>query len=292
MDFNWLQTFVVAAETENFRRASELLYISQPSVTFHIKQLEKEIGVSLFLRDGKKIKLTEEGRTFLKHARHLIHSYQKGLEEMNRRNQGFTKTLSIAISPLIAETILPHVLKRYLNDYPHVEISVKIVESAEIEKAVLDESVDIGLSCLQGNHPKTFSRLLSKDQVILVCSHDGMDSETAAPLDEEEVLTRNYVLTHNHPGYWDELTTTIKQKYPSTRMMKVSQTHITKRFIAEGLGVSFLPESVVRREMLEGRLMEVVCHSIQLPEAATYAVYKYEHTLQLEFLAYLSRYRL
>jgi LysR family transcriptional regulator, repressor for citA len=292
MDFNWLQTFIVAAETENFRRASELLYISQPSVTFHIKQLEKEVGVSLFNRDGKKIKLTEEGRTFLKHARKLILSYQQSLEEMNRSNQGFTRTLSIAISPLIAETILPHVLKRYLNDYPHVEISVKILESTEIEKAVLDETVDIGLSCLKGNHPETISRILSNDPVILVCSHDGMDSESAIPLDEEEVLTTNYVLTHNHPGYWDELSTTIKQKYPSTRMMKVSQTHITKRFIVEGLGVSFLPETVVRRELLEGRLMEVTCHSIQLPEASTYAVIKYEHSLQLEFLEYLSRYRL
>ncbi|MFC4321141.1 LysR family transcriptional regulator [Litchfieldia salsa] len=292
MDFNWLQTFVVAAETENFRRASELLYISQPSVTFHIKQLEKAIGVSLFNREGKKIKLTEEGRTFLKHARKLISSYQQSLEEMNRSNQGFTRTLSIAISPLIAETILPHVLKRYLNDYPHVEISVMILESTEIEKAVLDENVDIGLSCLKGNHPETISRILSKDPVILVCSHDGMDSESAIPLDEEEVLTNNYVLTHNHPGYWDELTTIIKQKFPSIRMMKVSQTHITKRFIVEGLGVSFLPESVVRRELLEGRLMEVNCHSIQLPEASTFAVIKYEHSLQLEFLEYLSRYRL
>lgn len=292
MDFNWIHTFILAAETENFRRTAEILYISQPSVTFHIKQLEKEIGVTLFERTGKKIRLTEDGKVYLKHAKQLVSTYQQGLEELNRNNQGYTKTLTIAISPLIADTILPYVLKKFLNDNPHVEISVKIVESIHIEKAVLDNEVDVGLSCLNTNHPHLTSHLLYKDKVIFVCSHDGLDIESAVPVDEEEILTRNYVLTHNHPGYWDELVLLIKQKYPSTRMMKVSQTHITKRFIIEGLGVSFLPESSVRRELLEGRLIEVLCQNIKLPEANTYAIVKYDHTIQKDFLQYLSKYRL
>jgi LysR family transcriptional repressor of citA len=134
--------------------------------------------------------------------------------------------------------------------------------------------------------------LLSKDEVILVAPHDGRDSESAVPLDEEEVLTTNYLLTHNHPGYWDNLCRIVKSKYPSVRMMKVSQTHITKRFIIEGLGVSFLPTSTVRRELLEGSLLEVNCHKITLPEANSYAIMKYDHSTQKEFLRFISNYRL
>ncbi|ANX11732.1 LysR family transcriptional regulator [Fictibacillus arsenicus] len=291
MEFNWLTTFITAAECENFRRTAEILYISQPSVTVHIKSLEKEVGAVLFHRDGKRIKLTEEGKRYLVHAKELIHVYQRGLEDMKSLSQGYTSQFSIAISPLIADTILPSVLKRYLSKNPNVEINVKIIESIDIEKAVLEEEVDIGLSCLNSTDPELVCKPLYQDKLILVTAQDGRDSESAPPLDEAEVLNKNYLLTNNHPGYWDVLLKKIKSIYPSQRMMKVSQVHITKRFIKEGLGVSFLPISTVRRELLEGTLLEVDCHSISLPDANTYAIMKYEHTRQKEFVEFVSHFR-
>lgn len=291
MEFNWLTTFITAAECENFRRTAEILYISQPSVTVHIKALEKEVGAVLFHRDGKRIKLTEEGKRYLVHAKELIRVYQRGLEDMKSLSQGYTSQFSIAISPLIADTILPSVLKRYLSKNPNVEINVKIIESIDIEKAVLEEEVDIGLSCLNSTDPELVCKPLYQDKVILVTAQDGRDSESAPPLDEAEVLNSNYLLTNNHPGYWDVLLKKIKSVYPSQRMMKVSQVHITKRFIKEGLGVSFLPISTVRRELLEGALLEVDCHSVSLPDANAYALMKYEHTRQNEFVEFVSNFR-
>ncbi|KAA0546209.1 LysR family transcriptional regulator [Bacillus sp. BGMRC 2118] len=292
MEFNWLTTFITAAEVGNFRKTAEALYISQPSVTVHIKLLEKELGVDLFLREGKRIKLTEEGRKFLIHAKRVINAYEQGLEELNAYTQGYSTKFSIAISPLIADTILPYILKTYKNQHPEVELSLKIIESVDIESAVLNEEVDIGLSCLPSNHEQLISELLYQDRVIFVAPHDGRDEETAPPYDEEEILTSSYIFTHNHPAYWDSLSRVIKTKYPGVKMMKVSQTHITKRFIAEGLGVSFLPSSTVRRELLEGRIVEVPCHHLTLPDANSYAIMKYEHTNQQEFLRYLSNFRI
>jgi LysR family transcriptional repressor of citA len=292
MEFQWLNTFITAAECGNFRRTAEILFISQPTVTVHIKLLEAELGVQLFEREGKKVKLTEAGKRYLTHSKRLLEVYQSGLEDLNSFSQGYTSKLTLAISPLIADTILPFVLKSYTKQHPEVEISVKIIESSGIEQAVLREEVDLGLSCLNSNHPDLMCDLLYKDSVVLVAPHDGRDSESAPPLDEEEVLTSNYLLTHNHPGYWDALCRAVKNKYPRVRMMKVSQVHITKRFIVEGLGVSFLPTSTVRRELLEGRLLEVDCHSIHLPEADTYAIMKYNHSKQKEFLKFISNYRL
>ncbi|SEN19461.1 LysR family transcriptional regulator, repressor for citA [Mesobacillus persicus] len=292
MEFSWLTTFITAAELGNFRKTAEQLYISQPSVTVHMKLLEKELGVELFLREGKRVKLTEEGRKFLLHAKRVMKAYEEGLEDLNAYTQGYSTKFSIAISPLIADTILPYVLKTYLDQHPEVEIEVKILESVKIEEAVWKEEVDIGLSCLPSNHEQLVSELLYNDRVIFVAPHDGRDEETAPPYDEEEILTSSYLLTHNHPGYWDSLSRVIKRLYPSVRMMKVSQVHITKRFIAEGLGVSFLPISTVRRELLEGRLVEIPCQHIPLPDAATYAIMKYEHTNQQEFLRYLSTFRI
>ncbi|WP_102272932.1 LysR family transcriptional regulator [Cytobacillus massiliigabonensis] len=292
MEFSWINTFLVAAKNGNFRRTAELLYISQPSVTVHIQNLEKELGVQLFEREGRKMKLTEEGRRYIPHAEKLIEIYQRGIEDLQSFSQGYTSKLSLAISPLIADTILPFVLKKYMTIHPHVEISVMVLESLDIEKAVLNDEIDIGLSCLHSTNPELYCEVLFKDEVKLIAQHDGLDAESAPPLDEEEVLLKNYLLTDNHPVYWEILSREVKYKFPSVKMMKVSQIHITKRFIVEGLGVSFLPVSTVRRELIEGWLLEVPCSTITLPEAHTYAIMKYNHSMQKEFMRFLMNYRL
>lgn len=292
MEFNWINTFLVAAKNGNFRRTAELLYISQPSVTVHIQNLEKELGVQLFEREGRKMKLTEEGRRYIPHAEKLMEIYQKGIEDLQSCSQGYTTQLSLAISPLIADTILPFVLKKYMTIHPNVEVSVKVLESIDIEKAVQNEEIDIGLSCLHSRNPNLHCVVLYKDEVKLIAQHDGLDAESAPPLDEEEVLLKNYLLTDNHPVYWEALSREVKHRFPYVKMMKVSQIHITKRFIVEGLGVSFLPISTVRRELIEGWLLEVPCSRLTLPDAYTYAIMKYNHSKQKEFMKFLMNYRI
>jgi LysR family transcriptional repressor of citA len=292
MELSWLNTFLTAAQCGNFRKTAELLYISQPSVTVHIKQLENELGVQLFERDKKKMRLTEEGKRYFEHAKRLIETYQNGLDDLQSFKQGYKTKLSLAISPLLVDTILPFVLKTYLNNNPQVEVSVKIVESTDIEASVLNEEVDLGLSCLNTVHSDLVCEQLYSHKVILVTSHDGMDFDSAPPVDEEAVLTSNFLLTHNHHAYWDNLCRLVKRNYPSAKMMKVSQVHITKKFIMEGLGVSFLPLCTVRRELLEGRMIEVPCSVIELPQANTYAVMKFQHTKQRKFLEFLLNYQL
>ncbi|CAG9621640.1 LysR family transcriptional regulator [Sutcliffiella rhizosphaerae] len=292
MELNWLRTFVTAAEHSNFRKASELLFLSQPTITVHIKQLEKEIGAQLFEREGRNVVLTEAGKRYAKHANELLNKFEEGVNEIHSIQQGFNTKLIIGISPLIGDTVLPFVLKQFLKKHTNFEITVKIIESNIIEKAVMNEEVDIGLSCLDKRDSSIFSHKVASDSLALVVPHDGYDSERGAPIDEEGIFLNYTLLTHNHPAYWNDLCQQIKAKYPTTKMMKVSQTHITKRFIIEGLGVSILPMSTVRRELMEGRLLEVVCKTIIFPEVATYALMKYKHTVQKEFLGFLSNYRI
>ena len=112
MELKWLHTFIAAARHENFRKTAEELFISQPTVTVHIKLLEEEIGSSLFEREGRKIILTEAGKKFIPIARTMIGVYEEGKAEMDRFRQGYTQKLILAMSPLIAESIMPYVLKK------------------------------------------------------------------------------------------------------------------------------------------------------------------------------------
>ncbi|MFS0781130.1 LysR family transcriptional regulator [Bacillus sp. 1P06AnD] len=292
MEFSWLHTFLTAAKCGNFRKTAELLFISQPSVTVHIHNLEKELGTPLFKREGRKVTLTEEGKRYITHAEQLLDVYRQGLTDLHSFSQGYTSAFSLAISPVFADTILPFVLKQFMATHPYIEVSVQVLESKEMEDAVLNDRIDMGLSCIHSGHAGLYSELLFSSDIRLIIPHDGFDEESAPPLDEEEILMNSILITDNHPVYWEIIKRNVKSRYPGVRFMTVSQIHITKRFIAEGLGVSFLPISTVRRELLEGRLLEVPDTAIHLPQAHFYAHMKHKHRIQTDFMTFIEQYRL
>ncbi len=276
MDFKWLHTFVTAAKYENFRKTAETLFLSQPTVTVHIKQLEKEISCKLFERKGRQIQLTDEGRAYLPYALRLLDDYENSMAELHRVRQGYSQTLQLAVSPLIADTVLPSVMKRYTAMNTETEMAVTIFESAEIASLIKAGEADIGLSCLKVQSSSLSCHCLYKDPVVLVAPPDQRFIEDKE-IDAKEVLEQYLLLTHNHPDYWDDLLRQVRVTFPFVRTMKVTQTHITKRFIKEGLGVSFLPLSTVKRELAEKQMIRIPYQSAQLPYAGAYAIALYEN---------------
>ncbi|NPC92010.1 LysR family transcriptional regulator [Bacillus sp. WMMC1349] len=287
MDFKWLHTFVTAAKYENFRKTAETLFISQPTVTVQIKQLEEEIGCQLFTRKGRSIHLTKEGRAYLPFALRLLDDYESSMAELHRIRQGYAQTLNLAVSPLIADTILPFVLKKYTSLHPDSEIKVKIAESSQIAPHISNGTADVGLSCLNVQSATLTCYSMYSDPVILVAPHDSGAPERNV----KELLEDFLLLTHNHPEYWDDLVHQLRIKFPFVRTMLVSQTHITKRFISEGMGISFLPISTVRRELKEGSLIEVPCKFMQLPMAGGYVISLKENEKVQDFLSFLSQFQ-
>lgn len=271
MDFRQLQTFVVAAQTEHFHKTAEQLYLAQPTVTQHIRQLEKELGIKLFVRVGKRVKLTDEGKRFLTVAQSLLDQWNQGLEEMHAWRQGYHETLRVAVSPIIARTSLPGLIRTFTKSHPEVDVSIRIAESVTVGALVQNGEAEIGLSRIIPGEFGLSIYQYQQEPVVFVISTVGENIDTPSP-DWEEEISRQRLLTHNHPGYWDELLLRLRQRGISFRSMRVSQVDITKRFIEEGLGVSFLPKSAVTRELIENRLLEVDTPGLPLPMVASYAV--------------------
>lgn len=91
MEMQWLRTFSDAAETLNFRKTSERLMLSQPSVTVHIRQLEEYLGIRLFDRIKNRVVLTEEGRHFKQQADTLVEKFDSTVDELQSFAQGYRR---------------------------------------------------------------------------------------------------------------------------------------------------------------------------------------------------------
>ncbi|WP_077617447.1 LysR family transcriptional regulator [Bacillus sinesaloumensis] len=290
MEYQWLKTFIVAAETTNFRQASEKLIISQPSVTVHIRLLEEYLGTKLFDRVKNRVTLTDTGKLFYQEAKKLVEQMENSIDRIHTYSQGFRKNWIIAISPLMAETILPYILRTFMESHPEVEISIRVEESESIEKLVDNGEVHLGISAMDAKFKNIESILMYEDPILFVIPVDTYDEESGPQIDVSEVLMKEYVFTYHHPTYWDSLLNKLNKHVNRIRTMKVTQAHIVKRFIQEGLGVSFLPQSIVKRELIEGRLMQPHFDLFTLPTASTFILVKKKGELEEEFIHLISRY--
>ncbi|MDB5085886.1 MAG: LysR family transcriptional regulator [Bacilli bacterium] len=269
LDLKLLRTFVVAARLSNFHQTADRLFLAQPTVTQHIHSLEEQLGVSLFERVKKRVRLTKEGERFLPHALSIIEAYDAGLQDLTSWRQGYQKQLRVDASPIVARTLLPRVLSRFTSTYRDIAVGVEIQSSADIADLVASGTTQVGLGRIPANSADVLTYLLYEDPVLFVAPHDGGDIETAPP-DWVELLQTHLLLTHSHPGYWDDLLLALEHLKVSIRTMKVTQNDIARRFVEEGFGVSFLPQTSVNRELLEGRILSVPTPELELPMTATY----------------------
>ncbi len=267
MDTDLLETFVTAARTENFRRAALLLHRSEAAVSRQVQALERSLGQSLFVRQGRGLYLSEAGAAFLPHARAVLDSWQRAREATRPLPPG--GRLTVATSAMVAEVYLPRHLARWAALHPGGELDLDVLPSAEIPAAVASGKVDVGI----GRHliflPGLAAGRLWQSRLSLVVGTPPGDHDSPLPT-AQEVLGGGVLFTHSHPGYWDEILATLRRHGFEPRPVAVRQVAVTRRLVEEGLGASLLPRAAVARELAEGRMAEIELGGVPLPVDSVY----------------------
>ncbi|OIK06054.1 LysR family transcriptional regulator [Bacillus sp. MUM 116] len=289
MDIKWLKTFIIAARHENFRKASEDLFLTQPAVTKHIKRLEEYLHISLFERRGKNVSLTPAGSKFLPSTIKILKRYEEEMEEFEGWKQGYNRKLKIAVAPQIAASILPPFLNIFIEQHPNIEVIINVVRSFEIGEEISSGKADIGLSRMKPVQTDLSSEVIHRDPVILVAPNLKDKERHKSHINEENVLKQYRLLTDNHPAYWDSLLAEVKRYYPRVRTIPVTQMEITKRFIEIGLGVSYLPLSIVQEELKNWKMFEIKPDKIVPPVSLTYIIANQETPEAKEFISSLKK---
>ena len=148
MDTQALAAFIEVADSTSFTRAAEHLHLSQPAISKRLKVLEDQIGQRLFDRIGRSVLLTDAGRALLPHARRVIQTLEDGRRALSQLQGRISGRLSIGTSHHIGLHRLPPVLKRYVNDYPDVDLDLHFMDSEDACEAVLAGKLEIGIVTL------------------------------------------------------------------------------------------------------------------------------------------------
>jgi len=146
MELRHLRYFVTVAEELHFGRAAERLFISQPPLSQQIQQLEREIGVSLFLRTSRSVKLTPAGEIFLRDARQILADVERAVSGAKRAARGEEGWLGIGFAASATYDLLPAVLHDFRDSYPAIELSLVELNASEQAIALKDQSIHVGFA--------------------------------------------------------------------------------------------------------------------------------------------------
>jgi len=172
VDIRHLRYFLAVAEAGSFSRAADRLGISQPSVSQQMRDLEAGLRVPLFQRRGKRILLTPRGLIFQEHARAILHQLENFLQELNSEPGELRGALRLGVIPVLNVPLVPQLLGAFTADHPAINIVVEEISSTEIETALEEGRMDVGLGFLTHHSPNLRYERLCTDEFSLIVAQN------------------------------------------------------------------------------------------------------------------------
>jgi len=163
-----LKVFYTVAQRLSFTKAAHELYITQPAVTKHIKELEQQLNIQLFKRNGNNIALTVAGKVLVQYAEKIFQTYTELETELAQLNNMESGTLHIGASTTVAQTILPKILALFKKTYPDVTFNFIQGNTDYISQLILDEKIDVAIVEGAAHSPQLSYSPFAKDEIVLV----------------------------------------------------------------------------------------------------------------------------
>jgi LysR family cyn operon transcriptional activator len=202
MELRHLRYFLAVAEVGSFSRAADRLGISQPTLSQQMRDLEAALRVSLFQRRGKRILLTSAGLIFQEHARAILRQFESFLQELSSQPQQLRGALHLGVVPILNVPLVPHLLGLFAAKHPGITIIVDEISSTEIETALEEGRMDVGLGFVTRYSPNLRYERLCTDEFALVVSEEHAWSKRRkipfAELHQQRLLqlTDSFVMRH------------------------------------------------------------------------------------------------
>lgn len=251
---NSYQIFVTVARLGNISAASKELYISQPAISKAIANLEDSLGTKLFIRNSRGVKLTEEGQILYPQIATGLTAIHHGEEQLKTYTKMGYGHLSIGVSTTLCKFVLLPVLQAFVQEHPHIQITIENQSSIHTFDSLSSSTVDIGLvgapesSSMEFLPVMEISDTLVTTDSYLAALHDRQkqdpDSRATLMLLGRDNLTRQYVDRYlSGSRLFNEQT------------LEVSSMDLLIEFAKINLGVACVIENFVTRELREGTLV-------------------------------------
>lgn len=248
MDIKHLQYFIEVTNFNSFTRAADHLFITQPTISKMIKNLENELGVELFDRSRKQLVLTDAGRVVLEQAK-LINKAFHNLETEMDNLLGLKKGhIRIGLPPIMDASFFPRILSRFHEDYPNITFQLVEDGSKKIEEAVQQDKLDIGVVVLPTNTVLFHHFSFLKEDIHLVV-HPSHRLASQDEIDLIDLKDESFILSNKDYVLRDLIISSCKEAGFSPHIVtESSRWDFIEEMVYCKLGVALLPEGLCRQD--------------------------------------------
>ncbi len=260
LDLNLINVFLTVAECGSFSEAGRKMNLSQPAISQAIQNLERQFGVSLFVRQGRSIRLTETGQLLQGFGRELLASANRVEEMMNSLQGTVAGEMTIGCSTTSGKYLLPGLIARFRHRYPQLRINVLVSGRDAVIKRLISGEIPLGISSKVIEHGDLDYMEFFKDDVILIApsNHPWSKYRHIYP---DDLLEAPIILREENAGTREVLNEGLRQHDILPDMLNVAMTlgnaEAIEMAVEEGIGISFVSRLAAARGLEMGRIVEV-----------------------------------
>ena len=268
-----LKVFRIAAQSLNFRKASDELLITQPAVTQQIKALEEELGISLFDRTRGKVTLTDSGVVLFKYAEQLKSLSDEAAQAVAEISGTHSDELRVGASQTIGQYLLPNLLAGFRKDYPNVSLKGMSGNTDEVLVALAEHQIDLALVEGPSHRSDVKAEPFMEDHMVLVVKHDH--DWAGQEIDVADLESVAFVTREQGSGSRRVVENALQEAGLELRNLHVTMTLDSTEGILSaveaGLGVAFVSRWAVRNQLTLGTLKLAHVKGLRLARVFTVA---------------------
>ena len=254
---NQLHVFLAVAKREHVTQATQDVNLSQSAVSMALAELEKQLNGPLFERAGRNLKLNERGRLLQQEANKLMNHLDDMLFLFSEENDSFSGELKVGASSTIGIYLLPEIIGRFVEKFPEVIINLEIGNTEQIEKNLLDYTLDLGFVEGSVHYENLASQSWLQDQLTIIASPDYFPAKKRL-LSIDELKEVKWIMREHGSGTREVFEKAI-QPYVSriNNFLTFGHTEAVKQAVKASLGLGCLSKYTVAQELERGTLIEL-----------------------------------
>lgn len=283
MDTTTLRTFIALSQIKNFTKTAQQLFVAQSTVTNRIRDLEQELGVTLFSRTRKQVDLTPAGQKFLPYAQKFVSLEITALQDI-QVSPTYTQEIMIGTTNTIYECHLQKKLRAYLQQKPPISLGVTIGHTPDMLQALQEKTLDAVFSFSPFFRDGYSCQTYKTDTLLLVC--EAKDTTYAQGIHAADLQTIQYLFCNfalQGVGLY------IQDLFPRHHRFPLEIDNSTKlpQYVADGLGYTFLPESLVEDDLAQGKIRNIPLLDFAPPKVESYYITRSPSSVPDELEAYV-----
>ena len=284
-----LKIFHTVARLLNFTKAGEHLHMTQPAVTFQIRQLEEQFNTRLFDRTHNKVTLTEAGKQVYMYADRILKLYEDMTHSITEMTGDVSGGVSLGASTTIAEYMLPRLIGNFKVKYPEVNISLKESNSEDIITMVENNVVDLAIVEGSINNKNLIVEQCRVDQLVVIMPNNHALANEST-LQVKDILQHPFICRESGSGTQEAITNYVHKQSPNSVLnicFELSSPEAIKGAVEAGMGISIVSRASIDKELRLGTLTAVeLLPKLERPFSFVRQRYKFKSRAADELLGF------